>query len=569
LKKVCFVKVEGKLNLSMVPDSLTVACSLLKQFIREISDSLIPLNYFLELSSCKDISLIKTKIRTLPPQNLSCLKFLCEFLLKVAARSNQNKMDIRNIAIVFGPTVFRTRDGAEEFNDVIESSNLMSLILQNFETIFQSDGTSSYDSISSYGSNAMLSKIMEPEQRDFIATAVAEAVDKIISSNDSLSKRKTVTFAEDKTAQVSPLLSLQLVGPQMSLEKGSEPVQAMPTSLSNSSPLITAPVESNSSTIIPIKSEVEYPKNHTDTMQVLIDTNLTALAKLQAESDEITPITIKSKSLVGSPKKPLNSPNLRAPARPPPPPPISTKSKTTHETPSVTLQMIQEMTNSATSPIAFKKSTPVEQTKSATSSALDESTPIILSSITPVAESKHSTRTRPFSVINTSAEIMSMPITTNQATNNCSSNENLPLRVEINSKSSSSKDFSTAIQSPWSQSPLRKERRKIRETKTPLAKIKQDITQNNIQSTKELYMQLSSSIQKAKEQGLDESFIESQAKELETIKQTIKEWSRLLEYSHSSNLSTSQLTYEQAQAEKVRIKAEIEKIKTDENVSSI
>lgn len=50
--------------------------------------------------------LIRSKIRRLPPVHQATLKALIEHLSRVVARSNKNKMDAKNLAIVFGGVIF-------------------------------------------------------------------------------------------------------------------------------------------------------------------------------------------------------------------------------------------------------------------------------------------------------------------------------------------------------------------------------------------------------------------------------------------------------------------------------
>lgn len=45
-------------------------------------------------------------MRRLPPVHLVTLKALVEHLARVAAKSATNKMDVKNLAIVFGAVVF-------------------------------------------------------------------------------------------------------------------------------------------------------------------------------------------------------------------------------------------------------------------------------------------------------------------------------------------------------------------------------------------------------------------------------------------------------------------------------
>jgi len=50
--------------------------------------------------------LLRSKMRRLPPVHQATLKAIVEHLARVAARSDKNKMDAKNLAIVFGSVIF-------------------------------------------------------------------------------------------------------------------------------------------------------------------------------------------------------------------------------------------------------------------------------------------------------------------------------------------------------------------------------------------------------------------------------------------------------------------------------
>ncbi len=50
--------------------------------------------------------LLRSKIRRLPPVHQATLRALLEHLARVAAKSEKNKMDPKNLAIVFGGVIF-------------------------------------------------------------------------------------------------------------------------------------------------------------------------------------------------------------------------------------------------------------------------------------------------------------------------------------------------------------------------------------------------------------------------------------------------------------------------------
>lgn len=50
--------------------------------------------------------LLRSKIRRLPPVHQATLKAIIEHLARVISRSSKNKMDAKNLAIVFGGVIF-------------------------------------------------------------------------------------------------------------------------------------------------------------------------------------------------------------------------------------------------------------------------------------------------------------------------------------------------------------------------------------------------------------------------------------------------------------------------------
>jgi hypothetical protein len=62
--------------------------------------------------------LLKSKIRRLPPVHQATLKAVLEHLARVASHSATNKMDVRNLAIVFGTVIFG-EDELPKNNDVL------------------------------------------------------------------------------------------------------------------------------------------------------------------------------------------------------------------------------------------------------------------------------------------------------------------------------------------------------------------------------------------------------------------------------------------------------------------
>lgn len=67
---------------------------------------LTPSNSGLEQHIANRFLLLRSKIRRLPAVHQATLRALLEHLARVVARCDKNKMDAKNIAIVFGSVVF-------------------------------------------------------------------------------------------------------------------------------------------------------------------------------------------------------------------------------------------------------------------------------------------------------------------------------------------------------------------------------------------------------------------------------------------------------------------------------
>lgn len=50
--------------------------------------------------------LLRSKMRRLPPVHQATLKAIIEHLARVVSKSEKNKMDAKNLAIVFGSVIF-------------------------------------------------------------------------------------------------------------------------------------------------------------------------------------------------------------------------------------------------------------------------------------------------------------------------------------------------------------------------------------------------------------------------------------------------------------------------------
>lgn len=94
-----------------------VVSSLLKAFFRQLPDPLAGLYpRFIAAArvpqGAQRLAALRALVHELPVHNFETLKFLMQHLKKVVAHSDTNKMEARNLAIVFGPTLVRTADNS-------------------------------------------------------------------------------------------------------------------------------------------------------------------------------------------------------------------------------------------------------------------------------------------------------------------------------------------------------------------------------------------------------------------------------------------------------------------------
>uniref|UniRef100_I3JMP6 Rho GTPase activating protein 23b n=1 Tax=Oreochromis niloticus TaxID=8128 RepID=I3JMP6_ORENI len=96
---------------------LNVISSLLKTFFRKLPEPLFTddkYNHFIDANRIEDgeerLKTMKKLIHELPDHYYHTLKFLLGHLKKVADHSEKNKMEPRNLALVFGPTLVRTSE---------------------------------------------------------------------------------------------------------------------------------------------------------------------------------------------------------------------------------------------------------------------------------------------------------------------------------------------------------------------------------------------------------------------------------------------------------------------------
>ncbi|XP_008427942.1 rho GTPase-activating protein 22 isoform X1 [Poecilia reticulata] len=130
-------------------DVHTVA-SLLKLYIRELPEPIIPFSKYSQFLSCaqllsKDketaITELSKQVKSLPQVNYNLLKYICKFLDEVQLQSNDNKMSVQNLATVFGPNILRPRveDPVTMMEGSSQVQHLMTILISEHSRLYPNE----------------------------------------------------------------------------------------------------------------------------------------------------------------------------------------------------------------------------------------------------------------------------------------------------------------------------------------------------------------------------------------------------------------------------------------------
>ncbi|XP_062849831.1 rho GTPase-activating protein 21 isoform X2 [Trichomycterus rosablanca] len=128
---------------------LNVISSLLKSFFRKLPDPLFTnekYSDFIEANRTEDaverLKALKRLIHELPDHHYETLKFLSGHLKTVSENCEKNKMEPRNLAIVFGPTLVRTSEDnmTHMVTHMPDQYKIVETLIQQYDWFFSDDG---------------------------------------------------------------------------------------------------------------------------------------------------------------------------------------------------------------------------------------------------------------------------------------------------------------------------------------------------------------------------------------------------------------------------------------------
>ncbi|XP_038077451.1 rho GTPase-activating protein 21-B-like isoform X2 [Patiria miniata] len=127
---------------------VNVVSSLLKMFCRKLPNPLVPRDQykdFIAANRSKDPAermwALRRQIHNLPDHHYETFKCLASHLRLVSQNSDINKMEVRNLAIVFGPTLIRSGDNSmvTMVTDMSDQCCIIESIIQHCEWFFSDD----------------------------------------------------------------------------------------------------------------------------------------------------------------------------------------------------------------------------------------------------------------------------------------------------------------------------------------------------------------------------------------------------------------------------------------------
>ncbi|XP_072364555.1 rho GTPase-activating protein 21a isoform X1 [Scyliorhinus torazame] len=143
---------KGATDIDLLDDKwrdLNVISSLLKSFFRKLPEPLFTNDKyadFIDANRKEDpvdrLRTLKKLIRDLPDHHYETLKFLSAHLKTVAENSEKNKMEPRNLAIVFGPTLVRTSEDnmMHMVTHMPDQYKIVETLIQHYDWFFTEGG---------------------------------------------------------------------------------------------------------------------------------------------------------------------------------------------------------------------------------------------------------------------------------------------------------------------------------------------------------------------------------------------------------------------------------------------
>jgi RhoGAP domain/SAM domain (Sterile alpha motif) len=112
--------------------------SAFKSYLRELDDPLIPYANYTQLIGCVtapnqvNVEQLRNYMGLLPAENRSIIRYIVAFLRHLADHAAQNRMDEKNLAIVFGPTLLRSEDPMAGLREAAKQTDIIDSLIRHY-----------------------------------------------------------------------------------------------------------------------------------------------------------------------------------------------------------------------------------------------------------------------------------------------------------------------------------------------------------------------------------------------------------------------------------------------------
>ncbi|KAL5278275.1 ARHGAP21 family protein [Megaselia abdita] len=126
-------------------EDMNVVSSLLKQFIRDLPDALLPSTFYINFIEAdkkqgeRRLLELRYLLKDLPPHSYETMKHIIRHLHRISKHCDVNLMEPKNLAIIFGPSIIRTTNDTLEsaVKDMKHQCRIVESLVTNYEFFFE------------------------------------------------------------------------------------------------------------------------------------------------------------------------------------------------------------------------------------------------------------------------------------------------------------------------------------------------------------------------------------------------------------------------------------------------
>lgn len=125
----------------LLKGEIQTVTSAVKQYLRRLAEPVITYDCydaFIAAGNSRNVHYLRKAIMSLPSENYNTLKAVVDHLVIVASHQDINLMNVRNLAMVFAPTLAREESGEREVTDMQARNEAMQMLITENQTVFDS-----------------------------------------------------------------------------------------------------------------------------------------------------------------------------------------------------------------------------------------------------------------------------------------------------------------------------------------------------------------------------------------------------------------------------------------------